>query len=153
MTFRNVAKIVVALFASLFFTADAFAQDASPAGSFLLELNKVDMNGGNCFFAFVIYNTTSTSLKTITYNLSLFDQNGQIATTVATTILPMAKKQARTKTFGLPLTCNGVTGIIAETTSCIDVNDQPSTICDEAVFRSRVKSIQFPWLPQIEPAN
>lgn len=150
MTSKTAATAAFALLASLLSCVGAFAQDAPAKPIFLLELNKAEMNSGNCYFSFLIYNRTTTSLKGISYNLSLLDKDGQITANTVMPILPMPPNQSRIKTFGLAITCASIAGIIAETAECTDVDGATSTVCDEALFRSKAADVQFPWQPQLD---
>lgn len=154
MTIKTAARLGAALIASLLFTANGYAQDTPDAPKvLLLELNKVDMKDGNCYFSFFIYNASATALKTVSYSMSIVDQDGQMVTTYLFPVLPMAKKQTRAKTVALPVACNNVSGLVPETNECTDANDTPLTICDEALFRTKVPTVQFPWQPQFDLSN
>lgn len=154
MKIKAAVRVWAALVASVLFTASVYAQDTPAAPKvLLLELNKVDMTDGNCYFSFFIYNGTATPLKTISYTMSIVDQNGQMVTTYLFPVLPMALKQTRVKTVALPVACNDVSGLVPETSECTDASGAPLTICDEALFRSKVATIQFPWQPQFDPSN
>jgi len=112
---------------------------SSPAGSFSLELNRLDGIDGGCRVTLVEKNATGSSFSALKLDLVVFDGEGIVTKRVGVDAGPLKAGRTVVKTFDLKdLACESVGRVlINDVLSCEADGFAPDTCLDAVEPRSR----------------
>lgn len=135
--------------ALLLLVTPSFAQSSSPsAGTFSLELNRLDGFDGGCRVTLVENNGTSSAFASLKLDLVVFGGDGIVGKRVGVEAGPLKAGRTSVRTFDLKgLACDGVGRLlINDVLSCeaeglaTDAADVPGACLDVLEPRSRVSA-------------
>jgi hypothetical protein len=111
---------------------------------FTIELNDaVDIDTG-CRLVYVAFNGTGQALLKTSYDVFTFDANGRVAQSLVFQFGSFPVGKTKVMQFDLPgQSCSDISRLLVnEATECV-ADDQPSTICLDALKTTTRTSINF----------
>ncbi len=126
-------------------TGDASAGAASPAeGRLSLELNNAVNDAGLCRLSYVAVNGTGQPLETVSYDVVVFDTNGQVSQFLVLQFGQLPAGKTKVVQFDLAdQPCAGISRILVNDVAECETSQGSAAICMDALEPSSRTAITF----------